>query len=535
MPEYLAPGVFVEELAGPRPIEAVGTSTAAFVGLAQRGPVNEPILVTSFGDFQRKFGSYYAYDTANPNRKAYLAYSVKSFFDNGGSRCYIIRVTALNQTGDTSAVTSSGVAPLPANVSSISATSPGIWGDNIRYSIEGLLIANPERPDYFNFRVMYDPDDLVPDAGNDQAAIDKAKKITTVELFENCTFNQNDSNFIENLVNGISSYVTIEAVNSAGAPTTSASLTYGLQGGTEGVSAIAIGDFSGESTTGKRWGLKALDCINQVNIIAVPDIFSVTGVDAKAFYSTAIAYIDGPSRKDSILIIDSPDRLPISGSNTIINYRDGLNSNNAVLYYPWVKVTDPDTGNSRQIPPSGAAAGIMARTDANRGVFKAPAGTIDGALRGIIGVECQVTKGEQEMLNPLGINVLRNIPGAGDVIWGTRTLSVDPQWRYLPVRRLILYIEKSLEKASWYAVFEPNDFYLWSNIRRDFSAFLRQVWRDGGLFGAKEEEAFFVKVDSENNPSESRDLGRLVINVGVAPVKPAEFVILRIEQKTLEK
>lgn len=536
MPEYLAPGVFVEEIAGPRPIEAVGTSTAVFIGLAEKGPVNEPILVTSFGDFQRKFGSYFTFTSGTSSKKAFLAYSVKAFFDNGGSRCYIVRVTIVNASGVSTAVASVNTATIPDHITSVTAISPGEWGDSIRYAIEPLLIPNPVKPDYFNLRVLYDPDGLIAAAGNTQSLVDNAKKLTTVELFENCTFNENDTNFIENLVNNKSAYISIEASHFEGAAVTSTIATYDLDGGINGVDGITTNAFSGEAS-GARWGLQALDKITLVNIISIPDIFNVDDTALiKSFYqSKAIAYIDGSSRRDSILIIDPLENLAISGTGSITDYRGNLNSNNAVLYYPWVKITDPQTGNIMKLPPSGAAAGIMARTDSNRGVFKAPAGTIDGVLRGTVGLESQITKGEQEVLNPLGINVLRNIPGAGDVIWGTRTLSVDPQWRYLPVRRLILYIEKSLEKASWYAVFEPNDFYLWSNIRRDFSAFLRTVWREGGLFGAKEEDAFFVKVDSENNPPESRDLGRLIINVGVAPVKPAEFVILRIEQKTLEK
>jgi phage tail sheath protein FI len=184
------------------------------------------------------------------------------------------------------------------------------------------------------------------------------------------------------------------------------------------------------------------------------------------------------------------------------------------------------------VPPSGAVAGTYSYTDVARGVHKAPAGIVEGYLNSAVGIERLVTKGEQELLNPVGVNVIRSFPGTGIVLWGARTLSSDAQWKYVNVRRLLLFIEESIEQGIQCVVFEPNDLTLWARVRREISAFLSVVWQAGALFGATADQAFFVKVDEENNPPEVRDLGRLVIDVGVAPVKPAEFVIVRITQMT---
>ena len=186
------------------------------------------------------------------------------------------------------------------------------------------------------------------------------------------------------------------------------------------------------------------------------------------------------------------------------------------------------------MPPSGAVAGTYAYTDSARGVHKAPAGITEGYLDSVVGIERVVTKGEHDVLNPIGVNVIRSL-SQGICIWGARTLSADSEWQYVNVRRLFLYIEESIDEGTQWVVFEPNDPALWGKVKRNITAFLTRVWRDGALFGSTPEEAFFVKVDAENNPPEVRDVGQLIIEVGVAPVKPAEFVIIRISQKTLSK
>jgi len=205
----------------------------------------------------------------------------------------------------------------------------------------------------------------------------------------------------------------------------------------------------------------------------------------------------------------------------------GFDSSYAAMYYPWISVMDPATDRVIQIPPSGHIAGIWARNDNTRGVHKAPANEV---VLGAVGLSYQTTKGEQDTLNPNGVNGIRAFPGRGIRVWGARTLSSNPSWRYINVRRLFNYVEKSIEGGTQWVVFEPNDRKLWARVRRDVSAFLRTVWRDGALFGSSPSEAFYVKVDDELNPPESRDLGRLIIEIGMSPVKPAEFVIFRISQ-----
>jgi uncharacterized protein len=208
-----------------------------------------------------------------------------------------------------------------------------------------------------------------------------------------------------------------------------------------------------------------------------------------------------------------------------VNY----DSTRAALYYPWIEIADMTgkNGRTRLVPPSGHMAGVYARTDSTRGVHKAPANEI---VRGVLGLEVQVTKGEHDLLNPVGVNVIRSFPGRGIRIWGGRTLSSDASWRYINVRRLFNMIEESIENGTQWVVFEPNDSFLWGRVARDVRAFLTMVWRTGALFGTTPDQAFYVKCDAETNPPEARDLGQLVVEIGISPVKPAEFVIFRVSQ-----
>jgi len=206
----------------------------------------------------------------------------------------------------------------------------------------------------------------------------------------------------------------------------------------------------------------------------------------------------------------------------------GYDTKYGALYYPWIRIANPlGNGASIVVPPSGHLAGIYARSDTERGVHKAPANEV---IRGVMAVETQITKSEQDILNPVGVNCIRAFPGRGIRVWGARTLSSDASWRYINVRRLFNFVEESIQQGTQWIVFEPNDPALWARIRRDVSAFLTTVWRSGALFGLTPSEAFYVKCDAENNPPALRDLGQVVIEIGMAPVKPAEFVIFRISQ-----
>jgi phage tail sheath protein FI len=205
----------------------------------------------------------------------------------------------------------------------------------------------------------------------------------------------------------------------------------------------------------------------------------------------------------------------------------GYDSKYAALYYPWIKVFDPPTGGNKFVPPSGHLAGVWSRSDDTRGVHKAPANEV---IRGAVDLATNLTKGETESLNPEGINTIRSFPGRGIRVWGARTISSDPEWRYLNVRRLFNYLEDSILGGTQWAVFEPNDHALWAKLRRSIASFLVMEWRRGALFGLTPDEAFYVKCDDETNPAEAIDLGQVTCEIGVAPVKPAEFVIFRLSQ-----
>jgi phage tail sheath protein FI len=266
-------------------------------------------------------------------------------------------------------------------------------------------------------------------------------------------------------------------------------------------------------------------------MVAAPDLMALhqRGVidleGVKAVQLAMIAHCE--LMGDRVAILDAP---PDFGAQQVKEWRSdraGYDSKYAALYWPWIKVFDPVAGQAVFVPPSGHMAGIWARSDGERGVHKAPANEV---VRGAIALETQITKNEHDLLNPLGINCLRSFPGRGIRVWGARTLSSDPAWRYLNVRRLFNYVEESILEGTQWVVFEPNDMALWERVKRTINAFLVRTWRDGALFGATPGEAFFVKCDGENNTAETIDAGQLIIDIGIAPVKPAEFVIFRIAQ-----
>jgi len=281
----------------------------------------------------------------------------------------------------------------------------------------------------------------------------------------------------------------------------------------------------------ERTGVEGLEVLDDVTMLCVPDLMSTPPGEklnlelVKAVQSAMIAHCERLG--DRVAVVDAP---PNATPQEIKNWRmniAGYDSSYAALYYPWIQVDDPILNRPIFVPPCGHVAGVWARSDNTRGVHKAPANEV---VLGATGLAYNTTKGEQDTLNPNGVNCIRAFPGRGIRIWGARTLSSNPSWRYLNVRRLFNYVEKSIERGTQWVVFEPNDIWLWARVARDVGAFLTTVWSDGALFGANPAQAFYVKCDSELNPPESRDLGRLVVEIGMAPVKPAEFVIFRISQ-----
>ncbi|GAB4514478.1 MAG: hypothetical protein Tsb0020_33010 [Haliangiales bacterium] len=264
---------------------------------------------------------------------------------------------------------------------------------------------------------------------------------------------------------------------------------------------------------GQRSGLKCFDEIDEIAIVCAP------GQTSPAVQDALLSHCE--TRKDRFAILDSPETIT-GGVDRLPKPRD---SKYGAYYFPWIQVYDPDKGNIF-VPPSGHIAGVYSRVDNERGVHKAPANEI---IRGALGLKYNVSKGEQDLLNPKGINAIRFMSNAIR-IWGARTLSSDPSWRYINVRRLFIMVESSIERATQWVVFEPNDHRLWKRVARTISSFLTLLWRNGALMGTSPEQAFFVKCDEETNPAEVVDAGQLVVEIGLAPVKPAEFVIFRIGQ-----
>jgi hypothetical protein len=264
---------------------------------------------------------------------------------------------------------------------------------------------------------------------------------------------------------------------------------------------------------GARTGLKCMDEVDEIAILAAP------GQVSPAVQDALLSHCE--TRKDRFAILDSPETIT-GGVDKLPKPRD---SKYGAYYFPWIQVYDPDKGNIF-VPPSGHIAGVYSRTDSERGVHKAPANEI---VRGALGMKYNVSKGEQDLLNPKGINAIRYMNGAIR-IWGARTLSTDPSWRYISVRRLFIMVEASIERATQWVVFEPNDHRLWKRVQRTVASFLTLLWRNGALMGTAPEQAFYVKCDEETNPPEVIDAGQLVVEIGLAPVKPAEFVIFRIGQ-----
>jgi len=507
MPEYLSPGVYVEEVdTGNKPIEGVATSTAGFLGIAERGPADWPRLVTSFSEYQRLFGRY----VTEGNADRYLARGVEGFFQNGGKRCFIQRVVSRGGTGAPSTRAITGM--------SVTAIGPGTWGDRV-----AVKVSDPGNTDatLFKLTLMYwavaPPSPLIDPTDPANRTNPNRREPTQLEVFDNLSSDPVASNFYNRMVNDFSNLVVL-AQTAAGRPANAAPQF--LAGGNDGA-ALTMADFQGDGTAVEnKGGLAALEEVDEIAILCCPD---------DRFFNNdqiAQALVDQCERlKDRFAIIQAPQNaaLPAAHQPSV------QNSKYAAYYYPWLEILDPVTGVAKLIPPGGHVAGIYARSDIERGVHKAPANEV---VRGISDVQVQITKGQQDILNPRGINVIREFPGRGILVWGARTVSRDPDWKYVNVRRLFIFVEESIEEATQWVVFEPNDEPLWARVRRSVGDFLTRLWMDGMLQGRTKEEAYFVRCDRTTMTQADIDNGRLIMLIGIAPVKPAEFVIFRIGQWT---
>lgn len=485
MPEYLTPGVYIEEIdIGPKPIEGASTSTAGFVGATEKGPL-DPRLVTNFEQFQRIYGGYI--------KESYLTYAVDGFFRNGGSRCYIARIIGKGAEESNMSLVWKGAAI------SLVAKGPGAWGDKISVMIEDGSIDSS----LFKLSIAY---------GKKPGGVEPR----IVEIFDNISADESSSNYYMKSITGISNFIVLKPAGKS-EEEEKKSAFIPLQKGSDG-EALKAEDFAGGSSgPGGRTGLESLNEFDDISIVCIPDEAKFS--DA-ALADALVTHCE--KRKDRFAILQAKQ-----SSTDIPGLRPPKATKYAAFYYPWIKILDPLTGMPILVPPGGHVAGVYARVDQEKGVHKAPANEV---VNGVLGLEFNITKGEQDILNPRGVNCIRAFPGRGILIWGARTAASDPAWKYLNVRRLFIFVEKSIELGTQWVVFEPNDEKLWARVKQTINQFLMGVWRSGALMGTTEEEAFFVKCDRTTMTQNDIDNGRLVVLVGIAPVKPAEFVIFRIAQ-----
>lgn len=498
---YSSPGVYVEEVErGTKPIQAVGTSMAAFIGLTSEASqktinpstgermvlesrLNKPTLVTTWTQFTDIFGDF--------TSGAYLPDAVYGYFANGGGPAYIISLRTLNEGQPTQRTAEKAIpSKTKGTAFKVTAKNAGPVANTLPVTIKST------GDDTFSMSVGTE-----------------SQPVLTMKKGENYV---GDAKF---------EAVTISNVASNGLPEDG---TYLLEGG--GIQPLTAGDFIGN--VDERTGLGGLEALDEVRLLLCPDVMAgYDGSDdakarVKMVQEALIAHCERLRYRFAVL--DTPPGLNPQQAK---QWREYLNFDTsfAALYYPWIEVMDLSGNGSttKLVPPSGHVVGIYNRTDSGRGVHKAPA---NDTVLGAINVSAQVSKGEQDLLNPIGVNCIRAFAGRGIRVWGARTLSSNGAWRYISVRRLFIMIEASMESGLSWVVFEPNDSDLWAKVSRDVTSFLRVVWRSGALFGTTPEQAFYVKCDEELNPLEIRDLGQLIIEVGLAPVKPAEFVIFRISQ-----
>ena len=653
MPEYLSPGVYVEEVAtGPRPIEGVSTSTAGFVGVTERGAL-QPRLVTSWPQYQRYYGGYL------DRGLSFLPFAIQAFFENGGQRAFIARVARADAVAATFdlAPAPGGAGAAATSLLRLTAAGPGAWGNNILARIRTATLADPNTAttrDLFRVSLIYYadgiPSPLLDPTVSANLASPFFEDATAIEDYDNCSIDPLSADYVITVINARSQLVTASYVNTAaGQPAVpvrpadrgfgqiatlalntatpgldlvfdaagpggwgngiTVELVPGTNPGTSQINVVGAGrneSFdnivatsvlptlnAGSKLVRARWsvppapaalppatgptplasgldtpfqngidapagqptqvtaqnyignlgvrpdrrtGLAALESIDDISIVCVPD--EVRGAFAGQVTNAMVDQCERLRYRFAVLSVD--EATENAGDVNAVN--PPRDSSYAAIYYPWVRVIDPRTGRDFTVPPSGHVAGIYARTDVERGVHKAPANEV---VRAIVTrdlgadrkpLDYTLAKQEHDLLNPRGVNVIRDFRSTnrGIRVWGARTMSTDTQWKYINVRRLFIFVEASIDRGTQWVVFEPNDEGTWSSVRRSLTGFLTTVWRNGALFGATADEAFFVKCDRTTMSQDDIDNGRLICLVGIAPVKPAEFVIFRISQKTAD-
>ncbi|GGZ61670.1 phage tail sheath subtilisin-like domain-containing protein [Streptomyces bluensis] len=601
------PGVYVEELpSSTRTISAVTTSVTAFVGHTRRGPLNEPVRVTGFAEFERRFGGL--------SSQSAVAYAVHQFFANGGSVAVIVRVAKAGSGKAACVVLESTEGHSECRVLEVHAKEPGVWGNGLRVAVD---YDTPRPDETFNLRVYDAKGDaresftgLSMDAGHGRYAptvINAGSRLIRVEAVgegrpdPSGTVSKPFGHELPNLavdltvkIGEVEREFTLHDPDADGeAPCTVAELAlllerklralpdapgkhafagaevipfgrrlqvvagstdpedvvrflgecandlgleasvnppvFPLEGGEDG-EAPGPRDLIGGETD--KTGIQALRGVADVNLLALPELAAYENTEDMLTVVSAAQRLCQERR--IFLLVDAPSTwVSVDTARAGLSAFDPVRGNHAGLYFPHIQLTDPLTGRLRSFPPSGAVAGVIARTDSERGVWKAPAGT-EAQLAGVHSLTVDLTDRETGLLNPLGVNCLRTFPLTGPLVWGSRTLegsdALDSEWKYVPVRRLALHVEESLQRGLQWVVFEPNDESLWQQIRLSASSYLHTLFRQGAFKGSTPREAYFVKCDSETTTDEDIENGIVNVLVGIAPVRPAEFVIVKIQQ-----
>jgi phage tail sheath protein FI len=531
------PGVYIEEVpSGVRTITGVATSITAFVGRALRGPTDAigPVTINSFGDFERIFGGLWLEST--------LGFAVRDFFLNGGSQAIIVRCFHAAATGRAEATldAGSGANPLP-----LRAASPGSWGNNLRVRIDHdtrPLLATEAADTLFNLTVKDTRTGLVEIFRNVSSTPGHPRQVETVL--------QNESVLIRSTATSIAATRVrpgAHADPAAGKDVFDDSETTAhssvilspdpAAGDATDGEPLTEADISDAGLEADKLGMFALLKADLFNLLCIPPHKLSTAPDETAPVDVELTLIEAAAafcqKHRAFLIVDPPYRSTLTD---ILSFqKDDLPAtNHAALYFPTLQQPNPlHDSQLEEFAPCGAVAGIMARTDSQRGVWKAPAGT-EARIVGVPALSVPLTDAENGQLNPVGINCLRTMPAAGRVVWGARTLEgsdrLASEWKYIPVRRMALFIEETLFRGTQWVVFEPNDEPLWAQIRLNIGAFMQSLFRQGAFQGSTPREAYLVKCDRETTTQDDINRGVVNIMVGFAPLKPAEFVIIKIQQ-----
>lgn len=487
------PGVYVEELpARARTIEGTATATTLFIGWAARGPLDRAVRIASFTEYERQFGGLDA--------RTWLGYAVRQFFANGGTAAYVIRLACAAKTGRW---TPAANATASCRDLSFTALSPGAWANGLQVRL------TPRTDAAARFKVEVHP---------------REGDASGSEVFADLSVSAADPRFVEGEINGRSTAITVSV--GGGAPPPAATVT--LAGGADGTvldpndpatraafDELALAQFAPDAPAAR---------IDSFNLLCVP---------GESDPATLRALQGECARRRAFLIADCAPGAQVDGVASEADGLIGPDSRNAAFYFPWVHAPDPlQGGAARAFPPSGFVAGIYARTDNLRGVWKAPAG-MEAGLRDATGLDVRLGDTESGWLNPHAVNCLRVLPGRGCVVWGARTLAGHAlgggEWQYVNVRRLALYVEESIARGIRWAVFEPSNEALWGAVRGTVGLFLHDLFRSGAFAGDSARDAYFVRCGSETMTQADVANGLLNIEVGFAPLRPAEFVVLRIK------